>query len=235
VIDPAIVGRLGFFGQSSKISETDFNMLTIISFTLGPVMTNSYLISDADTGEAVVIDPADEGHLIVEGAKKRGWRITNIWLTHAHFDHLGGAASVADESSPPTPVALHPDDYPLWHAQGGALLFGMHIDPGPEPSIDLQHGQILHLGNNQFEVRHAPGHTNGHVMFYCEKAKVLFCGDVIFQGSIGRTDLPGGDFDTLIKSIRTQVLTLPDDTRLLCGHGPETTVGRERSYNPFLK
>jgi hydroxyacylglutathione hydrolase len=110
----------------------------------------------------------------------------------------------------------------------------MHIDPGPEPTIDLKHGQILRLGGNQFEVRHAPGHTQGHVMFYCPAEIVLFCGDVIFEGSIGRTDLPGGDFDTLISSIRSQILSLPDNTRLLSGHGPETTVGMERRSNPYL-
>ena len=114
------------------------------------------------------------------------------------------------------------------------MLFGLKIDPGPEPTIDLEHGQILHLGRYRFEVRHAPGHTPGHVMFYCAEQKVLFCGDVIFQGSIGRTDLPGGDYQTLMNSIRTQVLSLPEDTRLLTGHGPETTVGLERRYNPFL-
>jgi hydroxyacylglutathione hydrolase len=110
----------------------------------------------------------------------------------------------------------------------------MYIDPGPEPTIDLYHDQILHLGSNRLEVRHAPGHTRGHVMFYCQADQVLFCGDVIFQGSIGRTDLPGGDYETLIQSIRSQVLNLPDDTRLLSGHGPETTVGVERRYNPFF-
>lgn len=114
------------------------------------------------------------------------------------------------------------------------MLFGMRIDPGPEPTVDLKHGMILRLGGNQFEVRHAPGHTRGHVILYCAEEKVVFCGDVIFQGSIGRTDLPGGDFNTLIQSIRTQILTLPDDTRLLSGHGPETTVGQERRFNPFL-
>jgi glyoxylase-like metal-dependent hydrolase (beta-lactamase superfamily II) len=209
-------------------------MLSIVTFTLGLVETNTYLAADAESGEAAVIDPADRGEMIVSEAEKRGWRIANIWLTHAHFDHIAGSAGVADRTSPPPPVALHPDDYTLWRFQGGAPLFGMRIDPGPEPTIDLRHGQVLHLGQNQLEVRHAPGHTRGHVMFYCAAEKVMFCGDVIFQGSIGRTDLPDGNFDTLITSIREQVLTLPDATRLLPGHGPETTVGTERKYNPFL-
>jgi len=209
-------------------------MLSIVSFTLGAVMTNCYLVADPDTGEAAVIDPADKGRTIVGEAARRSWRIGNIWLTHAHFDHLAGAGGVADHISPPPPVALHSDDYPLWRMQGGAMLFGMRIDPGPEPTVDLKHGMILRLGGNQFEVRHAPGHTRGHVILYSAEEKVVFCGDVIFQGSIGRTDLPGGDFNTLIQSIRTQILTLPDETRLLSGHGPETTVRHERRYNPFL-
>ena len=209
-------------------------MLSIATFTLGPVQTNTYLIADPETGEAVVIDPADRGDLIVSYAEKHGWRISNIWLTHAHFDHLAGAGSVADRCAPPPPVALHPADYPLWRFQGGAPLFGMQIDPGPEPTIDLAHGQTLYLGSNTLIVCHAPGHTPGHVMFYCSGENVLFCGDVIFNGSIGRTDLPGGDYETLIASIRSQILTLPDETRLLSGHGPETTVGMERNTNPFL-
>ncbi|HZD58313.1 MAG TPA: MBL fold metallo-hydrolase [Anaerolineales bacterium] len=209
-------------------------MLEIIAMTLGPVQTNTYVVADPETKDAIVIDPAAEGQHILAEALKRGWHIGSIWLTHAHFDHLGGAAQVADGSNPPPPVALHPGDYPLWRAQGGALLFGFKIDPGPEPTIDLTDGQILYLGSNRLEVRHAPGHTRGHVMFYCAEQKVLFCGDVIFQGNIGRTDLPGGDYQMLMDSIRAQVLTLPDDTRLLTGHGPETTVGLERRYNPFL-
>jgi hydroxyacylglutathione hydrolase len=208
--------------------------LTIVPMVLGPVQTNAYLLADARTGEAVVIDPAWDGDLILDEASRRGWRIGSIWLTHAHFDHFGGAAAVADGTNPPPPVALHSQDYNLWRMQGGAPLFGMRIDPGPEPTIDLVHGQQLHLGENLLDVRHTPGHTPGHVVFYCPKDGICFCGDVIFQGSIGRTDLPGGDFDTLLASIHSQILSLPDETRLLSGHGSQTTVGAERRQNPFL-
>lgn len=210
-------------------------MLATITFTLGPVMTNSYLIADPQTGEAVVIDPADEGETIVDAARHHGWRIGSIWLTHAHFDHIAGSGQVADLLSPPPPVALHPDDYPLWRLKGGAPLFGMKIDPGPEPTIELKHGMSLHLGSNLLEVRYVPGHTPGHVLFYCPAEKAAFVGDVIFQGSIGRTDLPGGDYNTLLRSIHEQVLTMPDETSLYSGHGPATTVDAERRYNPFLR
>jgi hydroxyacylglutathione hydrolase len=209
-------------------------MLEIVRLTLGPVATNAYLVADPVSKDAAVIDPAWDGDRIVAEANKRGWRIMNIWLTHAHFDHIGGSAAVADSCHPAPPVALHPQDAVLWRMQGGAALFGYHIDPGPEPTVDLFHGQILRLGNYRLEVRHAPGHTPGHVVFCCFEEQVVFCGDVIFQGSIGRTDLPGGDYDTLLNSIRGQILTLTDETRLLSGHGPETTVGREKDWNPFL-
>lgn len=210
-------------------------MLEIVTLVLGPAMTNAYLVADNETGEAAVIDPAWDGDVILQAALTRGWRVGHIWLTHAHFDHLGGAAAVADGVDPPPPVALHPEDYWLWRSEGGARLFGFQIDPGPEPTIELQDKQQLYLGSVTFEVRAAPGHTPGHVMFYCEGAGVLFCGDVIFQASIGRTDLPGGDYGTLLNSIRTQVLSLPDSTRLLSGHGPETSVGAERAHNPFVQ
>ena len=209
-------------------------MLEIVKLVLGPVQTNSYLIADPQTKEAVVIDPAWDGDKILAWAKEKTWRITNIWLTHAHFDHFGGAAAVADGSSPMPPVGLHPADYPLWRANGGAAQFGIQMDPGPEPTIDLIDRMQLHLGSNLIEVRHVPGHTLGHVLFYIAKEAVVFCGDVIFHRSIGRTDLPGGDYHQLLASIQTQILTLPDETRLLSGHGVETSVGIERKYNGFL-
>lgn len=209
-------------------------MLEIVSLVLGPVGTNAYLVADGETRDAVIIDPAWDGQMIVKEAQRKGWRIGQVWVTHAHFDHFGGAAMVLRACQPRPSLALHPLERPLWQAQGGAPLFGMQIDPPPEPDMALQHGQVLCVGNYTFEVRHAPGHSPGHVVFYCASAKVMFCGDVIFEGSIGRTDLPGGDYDTLIESIYTQVLSLPDDTQLLSGHGGATTVGQERKWNPFI-
>jgi glyoxylase-like metal-dependent hydrolase (beta-lactamase superfamily II) len=210
-------------------------MLEIVTLTLGPAQTNAYLVADSTTRDAAVIDPAWDGELILSEARSRGWRIAHLWYTHAHFDHLGGAAGIADALNPLPLVALHPDDHVLWRSGGGGAAFGFDIDPGPEPTIDLVQGQILRLGSVVFEVRFTPGHTRGHCIFYVADAGVCFCGDLIFAGSVGRTDLPGGDFATLERSIREQVYTLPDETRLLSGHGPETTVGREKRKNPFVR
>ena len=209
--------------------------LEIVPFTLGPVLTNAYLVADPETAEAAVIDPAWDGHLILDEAKKRDWRISQMWYTHAHFDHIGGAAEIAAGLEPPPAVALHRLDLDLWRFQGGAALFGFRIEPGPKPSIDLDHGQTLWLGNLSFEVRHTPGHTPGHCVFYCAEANVLFSGDLIFQNGVGRTDLPGGDWEALVGSIRSQVFTLPEETRILSGHGLETRVGEERMGNPFVR
>src|SRR6185436_14469422 len=211
-------------------------MLEIVPFTLGPAVTNAYLVADSETKDAVVIDPAWDGRLILETAQKRGWRIAHLWYTHAHFDHIGGAGAIADALNPLPLVALHPNDHVLWRAGGGAAMFGFDIDPGPEPTIDFVHGMKLRLGSVDFEIRFTPGHTTGHCILYvaspdtaalrlpasqqafstplrAEKG-VCFCGDLIFAGSVGRTDFPGGDWDTLVKSIKEQVFTLPDETRL---------------------
>lgn len=209
-------------------------MLEVVSFTLGPAQTNAYLVADPDTREAVVIDPSWDGHIILKEAQKRGWRIGHLWYTHAHFDHIGGAGAIADALNPLPLVALHPNDHVLWRAGGGGAFFGFDIDPGPEPTIDFVHGMKMKLGSNEFEVRFTPGHTPGHCVLYVSSAGVCFCGDLIFNGSVGRTDLPGGDWDALVKSIREQIYTLPDDTRLLSGHGPVTTVGEEKRENPFV-
>jgi glyoxylase-like metal-dependent hydrolase (beta-lactamase superfamily II) len=209
-------------------------MLEIVPFTLGPAVTNAYLVADSETKEAAVIDPAWGGPVILEAARQRGWRIGHLWYTHAHFDHIGGAGAIADALNPLPLVALHPNDHVLWRAGGGGAFFGFDIDPGPEPTIDFDHGQILRLGSVEFEVRFTPGHTPGHCILYVASENVCFCGDLIFASSVGRTDLPGGDWELLVESIKTQIFTLPDDTRLLSGHGPVTTVGEEKRNNPFV-
>jgi hydroxyacylglutathione hydrolase len=209
-------------------------MLEIVPFTLGPAQTNAYLVADSVTNEAAVIDPAWDGPIILGEAQKRGWRIAHLWYTHAHFDHIGGAGAIADALNPLPLVALHPNDHVLWRAGGGGAIFGFDIDPGPEPTIDFYQAQLLRLGHVEFEVRFTPGHTPGHCIFYVAVDKVCFCGDLIFSGSVGRTDLPGGSWEQLVESIKTQVYTLPDETCLLSGHGPETTVGAEKRNNPFV-
>ncbi len=209
-------------------------MLEILTLILGPVMTNTYMIGQTDTGEAAVIDPAWDGQVIVAQAHAHSWRIGQIWITHAHFDHIGGVGAILAGCTAPPSIALHPADLPLWRMKGGADLFGVPMEAVPQPDVLLQPGQILRVGVYEFTVRHTPGHTLGHVIFYCASDNLAFCGDTIFAGSIGRTDLPGGDEETLLESIRRQILTLPEDTRLLCGHGEETWVGKERQTNPFL-
>jgi glyoxylase-like metal-dependent hydrolase (beta-lactamase superfamily II) len=210
-------------------------MIVIKRMVLGPVQTNAYLLHDPQSQRTVAIDPAWDGEKIVQLAEQNGWQIEQIWLTHAHFDHLGGVAGIIKSLASRPTIALHADDLPLWHVQGGAQLFGFHMDAIPEPNLRLKHGQILRIGDVDVEVRHAPGHTPGHVVFYVPSAAVCFCGDVIFESGIGRTDLPGGDFETLMNSIREQILTLPDRTRLLSGHGNETTIAQERIHNPWLQ
>jgi hydroxyacylglutathione hydrolase len=208
--------------------------LEIQPLLLGPAGTNTYLAADTASGEAVVIDPAWDGGMIVGAAQERGWRITQLWYTHAHFDHFGGAAEIADLLQAPVQVALHPKDRRLWMLGGGGGLFGFKIRRGPAPTIDLAQVKTLEVGATRFEVRHAPGHTPGLCIFYCAAENVLFSGDLIFRAGVGRTDLPGGNWNSLLRSIREQVFSLPEGTRILPGHGPETTVGDERLSNPFF-
>ena len=208
------------------------NMLFIVA---GPVSTNTYLIADPATLEAAVIDPAWKGGRIAAEAKKRGWKIRQIWVTHAHSDHIDGVADLVDALDDAPLIGLHPADRPLWKPRSGTGLFRLRPRPSPVPGLALAHGMQLKLGSLEFEVRHSPGHTPGLCIFYCANEATCFCGDLIFQGSVGRTDFPGGNWDALEASIRSQVYTLPDSTRLLSGHGPETSVGEEKLTNPFVR
>lgn len=212
--------------------------LEFVQFTLGPMGNNVYLLADIVSKKAVVIDPSFGSESLLKYAEEKDWALGQIWLTHAHFDHIGGVNQIARAFNPPLPIGLHPDDADWYQQEGGAGQFGLSIAQPPPVSICFEHGMGLSLEKNGqvvVEVRHAPGHSPGHVMFYCESLGVLFCGDVIFRGSIGRTDLPGGDMSILLETINREILTLPDNTRLLPGHGPESTVGFERAHNPFLK
>ena len=203
--------------------------MNLQAFTVGPLQENCYLLSDA--GQAVLIDPGDEAGRLL-GALG-GLELTAVWLTHAHFDHVGALADVLDRFE--VPVYLHPDDRELLErASMSAAYFGLSLrQPDLEP-LPLAHAQVLNVGGLEATCLHTPGHAPGHVAFCLPAAGFVLAGDALFQGSVGRTDLPGGSHEQLIESIRRELLTLPDETVVYPGHGPATTVGAERRTNPFL-
>ena len=205
---------------------------------------NTRIVSCTRTGAAVCIDPGEPSNEVVTYIKDNRLELKAICLTHGHLDHIGGTAFMHDRF-PDAEVFLHKDEEALYFAlprqpiamgiqpdQLGAL--GMdYVDP-PKPTRNVEHGEILDVGDLKFEFRHCPGHTLGHIVLVEHEAKTVFTGDCLFNGTIGRTDLPGGNFPQLIKSIRENVLSLDDDFTIMCGHGPDTTVGHERNNNPFL-
>jgi glyoxylase-like metal-dependent hydrolase (beta-lactamase superfamily II) len=207
--------------------------LNIRSFVAPGFGENAYLAWRDGVEDAVVIDPGNSVPAVLRALDEEGRTLAAVLLTHAHVDHIEGVAGLVRDT--PAPVYLHPADRFLYeHATQQALQFGMRMDTPPPVNHALQHGQRLEIAKISFDVRHVPGHSPGHVIFHVPDAGCAFVGDVVFQGSIGRTDLPGGDFVQLIGGIRAQVLSLTDDTVLYPGHGPETTVGHERATNPFL-
>ena len=209
-------------------------MLEIVQLILGPIRTNTFLVADSTTGEAAVIDPAWDGQFIAKEAVQRHWQIRQLWITHAHYDHTGGVPGLVEALDEPPVIAVHPADRPLWQDRGVPSHLDLVLPTLPVPTLDLEDDLDLDLGGIHFKVRHTPGHTPGHCIFVCPDAGTCFCGDLIFKGSVGRTDLPGGVWNALVNSIRLCVYTLPDQTRLLPGHGPETSVEEEKRYNPFV-
>jgi glyoxylase-like metal-dependent hydrolase (beta-lactamase superfamily II) len=213
------------------------NTIFLEVFAVGPIQANCVLLGDADAGELVVIDPGEEGALIAERVRASGLRPTMILHTHGHIDHVGGTAELFRLLGGGLPIGLHPDEVELYrNAPLQGRMFGLEVDTPPEPDLMLRHGDTLAVGGLELGVRHTPGHSPGGVCFVVSGAEsqLVVVGDVLFAGSIGRTDLMGGSFPVLERSIREQLYDLPDETRVICGHGPETTIGRERASNPFV-
>jgi glyoxylase-like metal-dependent hydrolase (beta-lactamase superfamily II) len=203
----------------------------VIPIPNGQFAQNCYLLGADGSPDGVVVDPGEEADRILDRARREGLAIGAIWLTHAHIDHVLGVRQVRQVTG--APIYLHPADRPLYDGLARqAEMFGFRADPPPPPDHALGHGDRLALGRETIEVRHTPGHSPGSVCFV--GPGFVVGGDVLFQGSIGRTDLPGGSFERLIRSIREELLSLPDDTLVYSGHGPVTTIGAERRDNPFL-
>lgn len=209
--------------------------LSIQTIILGPLENNTYLLTDETKGECVIVDPSFNAARIAADARQRGLHMSQIWLTHAHFDHMCGVPDLVEAIAPAPRIFLHPADFDLYQKGGLADLFGLRFSPPTQEVEFLAQGQMVQLGSAEIEVRHTPGHSPGHVVFHLREQNTVLCGDLIFQGGIGRTDLEGGDQDVLFESIAAEILSLPPDTRLLSGHGGETTVGDELKWNPYLR
>ena len=203
----------------------------VITLTNGAFAENAYILADREAGAAVLIDPGEDAGLFLRRLAAERLTLEAVWLTHAHVDHILGVGRILQERA--VPLYLHPTDRLLYDSlPDQAGWFGLEAAPPPPPDHELTDGQRLSLGGLGFEVRHAPGHTPGHVVFVGHGLAIV--GDVLFAGSVGRTDLPGGDTAALLASIHERLLPLPDETIVYPGHGPQTTIGQERRTNPFL-
>lgn len=201
----------------------------------GPIRTNAYLLTEPERGEAVLIDAPEGVWADVEPILRREkCRLGELWITHGHWDHTQGAAEIVRSTG--AKVLAHPDDRPLLETPKVMERFmgtELNVEPVNADRWVVQGERFSALGV-EVEVRHVPGHCAGNILFYIEKARVAFVGDALFAGSVGRTDLPGGSFEVLEKSVRSQIYTLPEDVVVYPGHGPDTTVGAEKATNPYV-
>ena len=209
--------------------------MIVETFPVGLLQCNCTIIGDAQGGEAVVIDPGDDVGRIHRRLLELGLKLKQILITHAHFDHVGGALKLKRLTG--APIFMNENDLPLLKMiDKQAAWVGLNIAP-PEtapPDDLLSEGLIVGLESCPAQVIHTPGHSEGSVCLHFASMKLLVAGDTLFAGGIGRTDFPGGDFEQIIGSIQSRLLVLPDETKVLPGHGPATTVGDERANNPFL-
>ena len=217
-----------------EISRNNPMALQIAHFILGPIENNTYLIFEDVRKDAMVIDPSFGIDPLIQFCRQKSLIIQQILISHAHFDHIAGVNPLILASPNKPLIGLHQEDLALWKDRGEALQFGFQHEPLPDPDHFFSDGEILNASGFTVTVHHTPGHSPGHVVFSLPEIKTIFTGDVIFAGGIGRTDLTGSDQTLLIDSIQRKILVSTDDTRLLPGHGPETTVGFERHNNSFL-
>lgn len=208
--------------------------MEVKTFANGPLENNTYLLFDAIKNEALVIDPSLDCTSLIQFIDAKKLKLTQIWITHAHFDHTIGIKDLLAHFQNSVEIALHTDDLNLWNSGGGGRHFDLPSISNPPPTLLLTENQILKFSGSEWIVLHTPGHTKGCVVFYNAQMNLAFVGDLIFSGNIGRTDLPGGSFDQIIESIKTKIFTLPDKTVLYPGHGEPTSVGREKTINPFF-
>lgn len=211
-------------------------MITIQKFVVNPLGENSYILSD-ETGECVFVDPGfyytEEKEEVKEYIAVNKLKPVMIANTHCHFDHILGVEFVREQYG--IPFYAHAEDaFLVERSVSQAQMFGFDMQEVKPMDGWLHEGETLKFGNTEMKILHVPGHSPGHVVFYSEEESILVVGDVLFYGSIGRTDLPGGNYDTLISGIKTKLLTLPEDVKVYSGHGPETSVGVEKWSNPFL-
>ena len=194
---------------------------------------NTYILGDEASGAGVLIDPGDESTRIALAVEQSGLEIEKILLTHAHIDHVGAVTDLVEEYG--CPVYIHPEAEPmLAQIPSQAMMMGIKFGKVPTADEHLPSGESIAVGGLSLRALYTPGHAPGHLSLYCESEGIVIAGDALFAGGIGRTDLPGGDTETLLASIRDELLTLPDETVVYPGHGPATTIGEERASNPFL-
>lgn len=211
-------------------------MITIKKFTVNPIDENSFVIYD-NTGECVFIDPGfyydNELAEISDYITANSLKPVKILSTHCHFDHIMGVEFLRNKYKIPFQAHAH-DTFLIERAINQATMFGCNMEPLQPVDSFLDEGDKILFGNSELEPIHIPGHSPGHLVFHSPEQNFLLVGDVLFRGSIGRTDLPGGNYDDLISNITGKLFSLPDDTKVYCGHGPETTIGREKKTNPFF-